>query len=144
MKTKNDFIKLVEDRDLSLKNVYLLFGYKEAITKDEEFKIKIGNKIYSDIKTVTYLKRDSNMNHFVKLVALQDEYFRLCTETTQKPKKINKFLAFILLLLGIIPGIIYIAAKSKKKHKKELDKKRINEIIDEAKKLVKDDKNGKN
>ena len=135
MKTKNDFIKLVEDRDLSLKNVYLLFGYKEDITKDEEFKIKIGNKVYSEVKTVVYLKRDSEMKNYDRLVSLQDEYFRLCKEANVKPKKINKFLAFILLLLGIIPGIIYIAIKSKKKHKKELDKKRIGEIIDEAKKL---------
>ena len=107
MRTKNDYIRLVEGKDLEYKNLYLLFGYKEDITKDEESKIKIGGKIYSEVNTIIYLKRDSNIKNYDKLKALQEEYFLLCNKKKEKPKKINGFLLFILLLLGIIPGLIY-------------------------------------
>ena len=133
MKTKNDYIKLVEDRDLNLKDLYLVFGYEEDITKDEESKIKIGNKIYSEVKTVTYLKRDSNIKNYDKLVALQNEYFELCKP--KKKKKCNKFLLFILTLLGIIPGLIYYFSVKKKNNKKVNNDQRLKEIIEQAKKL---------
>lgn len=133
MKTKNDYIKLVEDRDLYLKDLYLVFGYEEDITKDEESKIKIGNKIYSEVKTVTYLKRDSNIKNYDKLVALQNEYFELCKP--KKKKKCNKFLLFILILLGIIPGLIYYFSVKKKNNKKINNDQRLKEIIEQAKKL---------
>ena len=133
MKTKNDYIKLVEDRDLKYKDLYLIFGYEEDITKDEESKIKIGNKIYSEVKTVTYLKRDSNIKNYDKLVELQNEYFELCKP--QKKKKTNKFLLFILLLLGIIPGLIYYFSVKKKNNKKVNNDQRLKEIIELAKKL---------
>ena len=138
MKTKNDFIRLVEGKDLQYKDVYLLFGYKEDITKDEESKIKIGNKIYSEVNTIIYLKRDSNMKNYDKLVSLQNEYFSLIQKAKEKPKKMNKLVFFILLLLGIIPGIIYAISFKKKKTKKEDYKDRLNEIIDEAKELTKE------
>ncbi len=138
MKTKNDFIRLVEGKDLQYKDVYLLFGYKEDITKDEESKIKIGNKIYSEVNTIIYLKRDSNMKNYDKLVSLQNEYFSLIQKSKEKPKKMNKLVFFILLLLGIIPGIIYAISFKKKKTKKEDYKERLNEIIDEAKELTKE------
>lgn len=138
MKTKNDFIRLVEGKDLQYKDVYLLFGYKEDITKDEESKIKIGNKIYSEVNTIIYLKRDSNMKNYDKLVSLQNEYFSLIQKSKEKPKKMNKLVFFILLLLGIIPGIIYPISFKKKKNKKEDYKDRLNEIIDEAKELTKE------
>ena len=133
MKTKNDYIKLVEDRDLNLKDLYLVFGYEEDITKDEESKIKIGNKIYSEVKTVTYLKRDSNIKNYDKLVALQNEYFELCKP--KKKKKCNKFLLFILILLGIFPGLIYYFSVKKKNNKKINNDQRLKEIIEQAKKL---------
>ena len=138
MKTKNDFIRLVEGKDLQYKDVYLLFGYKEDITKDEESKIKIGGKIYSEVNTIIYLKRDSNMKNYDKLVSLQNEYFSLIQKSKEKPKKMNKLVFFILLLLGIIPGIIYAISFKKKKTKKEDYKDRLNEIIDEAKELTKE------
>lgn len=138
MKTKNDFIRLVEGKDLQYKDVYLLFGYKEDITKDEESKIKIGGKIYSEVNTIIYLKRDSNMKNYDKLVSLQNEYFSLIQKSKEKPKKMNKLVFFILLLLGIIPGIIYAISFKKEKTKKEDYKDRLNEIIDEAKELTKE------
>ena len=134
MKTKNDYIKLVEDIDLKYKPIYLAFGYKEDIEHDEESKLKIGNKIYSDVKTVVYLKRDSNIKKYNKLVELQKEYFDLA-KNKKKPKKINKFLLFILLILGIIPGIIYLISHNKKDYEK-INNERMNEILDEAKKLL--------
>ena len=96
MKTKNDYIKLTEGKDLQYKQIYLAFGYVEDTIKDEESKLKIGNKIYSDVNTVLYLKRDSNIKNYDQLKKLQDEYFNLA-RNKKKPKKINKFLLFILL-----------------------------------------------
>ena len=134
MKTKNDYIKLVEGKNLEYKNIYLAFGYVEDITRDEESKLKIGNKIYSDVNTVLYLKRDSNMKNYDKLRELETEYFSLA-RNKKKPKKINKFLLFILLLLGIIPGIIYMVLHNKKDYE-EINNDRMNEILDEAKSLL--------
>ena len=134
MKTKNDYIKLVEGKDLEYKNIYLAFGYVEDITRDEESKLKIGNKIYSDVNTVLYLKRDSNIKNYDKLRELETEYFSLA-RNKKKPKKINKFLLFILLLLGIIPGIIYMVLHNKKDYE-EINNDRMNEILDEAKSLL--------
>ena len=135
MKSKNDFIKLVDGNNLQYKPIYLAFGYVEDVTKYEESKIKIGNKIYAETKEVVYLKRDYRMKNYDKLVSLQHEYFSLA-EKPKKPKKINKFLCFILLLLGIIPGLIYIASKKRNKHKIENNRERMNEILDIAKKLL--------
>ena len=145
MRTKNDYIRLVEGKDLEYKNLYLLFGYKEDITKDEESKIKIGGKIYSEVNTIIYLKRDSNIKNYDKLKALQEEYFLLCNKKKEKPKKINGFLLFILLLLGIIPGLIYLIIKGHKKNNIVNNEARLYEIIEEAKKLsgYEGDKNDK-
>ena len=134
MKTKNDYIKLTEGKDLQYKQIYLAFGYVEDTIKDEESKLKIGNKIYSDVNTVLYLKRDSNIKNYDKLKELQDEYFNLA-RNKKKPKKINKFLLFILLLLGIIPGIIYLISHNKKDFEK-INDNRMDEILAEAKSLL--------
>ncbi len=134
MKTKNDYIKLTEGKDLQYKQIYLAFGYVEDTIKDEESKLKIGNKIYSDVNTVLYLKRDSNIKNYDKLKKLQDEYFNLA-RNKKKPKKINKFLLFILLLLGIIPGIIYLISHNKKDFEK-INDNRMDEILAEAKSLL--------
>ena len=134
MKTKNDYIKLTEGKDLQYKQIYLVFGYVEDTIKDEESKLKIGNKIYSDVNTVLYLKRDSNIKNYDKLKKLQDEYFNLA-RNKKKPKKINKFLLFILLLLGIIPGIIYLISHNKKDFEK-INDNRMDEILAEAKSLL--------
>jgi len=134
MKTKNDYIKLTEGKDLQYKQIYLAFGYVEDTIKDEESKLKIGNKIYSDVNTVLYLKRDSNIKNYDKLKKLQDEYFNLA-RNKKKPKKINKFLLFTLLLLGIIPGIIYLISHNKKDFEK-INDNRMDEILAEAKSLL--------
>ncbi len=134
MKTKNDYIKLTEGKDLQYKQIYLAFGYVEDTIKDEESKLKIGNKIYSDVNTVLYLKRDSNIKNYDKLKKLQDEYFNLA-RNKKKPKKINKSLLFILLLLGIIPGIIYLISHNKKDYEK-INDNRMDEILAEAKSLL--------
>lgn len=134
MKTKNDYIKLTEGKDLQYKQIYLAFGYVEDTIKDEESKLKIGNKIYSDVNTVLYLKRDSNIKNYDQLKKLQDEYFNLA-RNKKKPKKINKFLLFILLLLGIIPGIIYLISHNKKDFEK-INDNRMDEILAEAKSLL--------
>ena len=134
MKTKNDYIKLTEGKDLQYKQIYLAFGYVEDTIKDEESKLKIGNKIYSDVNTVLYLKRDSNIKNYDKLKKLQDEYFNLA-RNKKKPKKINKFLLFILLLLGIIPAIIYLISHNKKDFEK-INDNRMDEILAEAKSLL--------
>lgn len=134
MKTKNDYIKLTEGKDLQYKQIYLAFGYVEDTIKDEESKLKIGNKIYSDVNTVLYLKRDSNIKNYDQLKKLQDEYFNLA-RNKKKPKKINKFLLFILLLLGIIPGVIYLISHNKKDFEK-INDNRMDEILAEAKSLL--------
>ncbi len=138
MKTKHDYIRLVEDRDLQYKDLYLLFGYKEEATKDEESKFKIGGKIYADVNTICYLKRNSNMKNYDKLVALQNEYFTLSKKKAEKPKKLNKGLLFFLLLLGIIPGLIYLLSHKRKKQVIVNNDERLKEIIEEAKKLTKE------
>ena len=135
MKTKNDFIKLVEGRDSQYKDVYLIFGYKEDVVRDEESKFKIGGKTYSEVSTITYLKRDYNRKNYDKLKALQDEYFELNRKQHEKPKKMNKLLFFFLFLLGIIPAIIYACVVKSKKKKHIDNSKRMNEILEEAKKL---------
>ena len=137
MRTKNDYIKLVEGKDDQYKKVYLLFGFKEDIVKDEESKIKIGNKIYSEVSTITYLKRDTNRKNYDKLVELQDEYFNLSRlqHEKPKPKKVNKLLFLFLFILGIIPAFIYLIAVKSKKSKKVDYTNRLNEILEEAKKL---------
>ncbi len=135
MKTKNDFIKLVEGKDLQYKPIYLAFGYYEDVTKDEESKVKIGGKIYSEVSTVTYLKRDYNRKNYAKLVSLQEEYFDLYRRQHTKPKKINKLLFLFLFILGIIPAFIYLISFKSKKKKIENYSVRLNEILEEAKKL---------
>ncbi len=135
MKTKNDFIKLVEGKDLQYKPIYLAFGYYEDVTKDEESKDKIGGKIYSEVSTVTYLKRDYNRKNYAKLVSLQEEYFDLYRRQHMKPKKINKLLLLFLFILGIIPAFIYLISFKSKKKKIENYSVRLNEILEEAKKL---------
>lgn len=135
LKTKNDFIKLVEGKDLQYKPIYLAFGYYEDVTKDEESKVKIGGKIYSEVSTVTYLKRDYNRKNYAKLVSLQEEYFDLYRRQHTKPKKINKLLFLFLFILGIIPAFIYLISFKSKKKKIENYSVRLNEILEEAKKL---------
>ena len=135
MKTKNDFIKLVEGRDSQYKDVYLIFGYKEDVVRDEESKIKIGGKTYSEVSTITYLKRDYTRKNYDNLASLQNEYFELNRRQHVKPKKMNKLLFFFLFLLGIIPAIIYACVVKSKKKKHIDNSKRMNEILEEAKKL---------
>lgn len=84
---------------------YLNFGWKFT----EDTSVRVGNHH----RTEHVLARDKDMPKYQTIVAYENKYFTL--KNRIKPhEEISPGTAIILLLLLIIPGVIYLIAKTNK------------------------------
>lgn len=106
------------------------------------------NNIYSVTTSEHYVKlvfsRDTAMNNYSRISALENEYDTLWGQQPVKPAPFRFLVAFILLWIAIVPGILYIVFKIKGKsdYKKAYSEwnakftKRVPEILSEVSSLL--------
>ena len=107
-----------------------IFGWTEG-----EVKVRENGK---DKHHYTIMSRDTEMPHYEELKQLEIEYGDAKNNIRQK-KNIEFGVAFFLFLCLIIPGVIYVGMIHINNHKYEdsnaLYEARMNEKIEEAKKI---------
>ncbi len=133
MSRESKIIEVENKRDSKdLIREYEAFGWELLSINDKEiaFTRETQNKVYADLIKFEY-----------QYEALREDLYQL--KKPIAPKKINASTAFILILLLIIPGILYIVVKTKqnKKYKEELAayeaeydriKKQIKKVCDDS------------
>lgn len=122
-------IETREEIDLDL--IEILVNFRWKIIKKEEVGYNTQSSLYG-IKVVYTLTRSRGMFHYREINELENEYFRL-RDSIKKPVKPFKPAIFFLLLLGILPGVIYIFSN---KHKNKVIKKNNDAAAQRMKKII--------
>ncbi len=119
----------------------------KTIREDTSEYEKFGWKRTEDVRRRTgpvhhnehVLARDKDMKNYRSIKTLEDKYFALKAQK-QTYKLVDGTVCFILFLLFLIPGFIYVSYKSKQKENIEYENKRIQSkmdaILKEAKPLL--------
>ena len=92
--------------EINLDKVEVLTKFRWKITSKHDESYNTQSSLYGT-KTVYTLTRSKSIVNYSKISELENEYFRL-EDSMKKPTKLFKPTALFLLLLGILPGIIYI------------------------------------
>lgn len=109
-------------------------GDNEIIQEKEAF----GWELLSIASNRFAMSRNTDRKHYDELYKLEKDYnaHMKTAELYYKQSKVNGFLVFILFLLLIFPGIIYLIQKSKIKGRIAKHRQRALEIIAHARSLV--------
>lgn len=112
--------------------IYKHFGWKKSQTKRERH-----GRLFHD---VYILSRDETMKNYDKLVGLEKRYLSNMSQLQTYKNDNVFFIALVLLLLFIIPGVIYLIYKNKQKNEININntkiQKKLKEIIKEADALL--------
>lgn len=96
-------------------------------------------KVTHDGKDFQVITRDTDMSNYEQLKALEEKYnaARYSVDVYEEP---NAFIVFLLFLLFVFPGVLYLVKKSKDKKEIALNNQRQEEImkqcVSEGKKLL--------
>lgn len=91
--------KIVKERYLK---DYLIFGWSSVGTEN----VRYGKKV----KQRHIVTRQTTINNYTLICELEKQYFHLCKQH-KTYKKLNPIILIVLLLLGGIPGFIYLGTK---------------------------------
>ena len=96
---------------------------QEIKTKDSHLEQR-GDDIYSVTETEHYIKlvfdRDTNRENYDKLKQLENTFFSIMDQEPELENvNTNYLIAFVLLCIYIIPGVLYLVHKSKKRKEAE-------------------------
>lgn len=110
---------------------YENFGWKLVNTKTSTHSHSRGPHHYTTKSTSYILHRDTDMPNYKLIKAYEDKYFYLKNQRKYY-KKADPSTAFLLFILFVIPGIIYLSIKSSKKKRINEHNNRISKEIDET------------
>ncbi len=95
------------------------FVSSQEINNTDSHLERRGDEIYNVTTKEHYVKlvfnREKNHPNYNQLVKLENEYYSILRSKPSVYRGANGFLAFILLCMWIIPGVIYLVVTSKKK-----------------------------
>lgn len=119
--------KVSPRQEQSVINLLANFGWtlqsSQEINNTDSHLERRGDDIYNVTTKENYVKlvfqRDTNMPNYARLSSLEKNYFSLLAGEPDAPNGLSIGVAFILLLLYVLPGVIYIAVKIKKKKEYE-------------------------
>lgn len=127
-------MELETREELDLDIVEILTRFRWKVSGKEEISYNTSSSLYGT-KTVFKLTRMKSIINYSKISELENEYFRL-KDSIKKPNKLFKPTVIFLLILGILPGVIYLINF---KHKNNIISKnnrnstiRMNKILEEV------------
>ena len=125
----------IETREeLDLDKIEVLSNFRWKIVNKHEEGYHTQSSLYGT-KVVYTLQRSKSIINYSKISELENEYFR-CSDSIKKNKKLFKPTVIFLLLLGILPGIIYLInhkhVNSVINKNNDLAKQRMKKIIEEV------------
>ena len=102
---------MFEEKKLPLEN-------RLEINDNKNFGWKVKQEVEEgkgkNIKKYVILERNKNLSNYITLHNLEEKYYE-AKNNIKEVKPINEMLAFLLFLLLIIPGLIYVSKKKKEK-----------------------------
>jgi len=128
-------MKFVETEDITLENI-LAFGWLK--TQEYTERRTSGRSIHS--WTVYVLVRNINMPKHQEIAELESMYRDAAGTIKRNYPEIEATTAILLFLILIVPGILYIYLKQNKKKEmieaNNLARKKMDEILDNARRLI--------
>ena len=98
----NDSLRSIYEHQLQHVECMTAFGWRKVE------KVTRGNKDYQ------ILTRDTNMSNYEQLKSLEEKY-NAARQNVDVYQKANPFITFLLFILLIFPGVLYLVKKAKEK-----------------------------
>ena len=113
----------------SLRNIYEhQLQYVECLTAFGWQKVE---KVTRDGKDYQVLTRDTNLPNYEQLKSLEEKY-NAARQNADAYEEANPFITFLLFILFIFPGVLYLVKKAKEKKTILANNKKQEEIMEQC------------